>query len=266
MRQLDSDEIKKYTFNILCDFAEFCDKNGIRYYLSGGTMLGAIRHKGFIPWDDDIDVLVPRPDFDRMHTILKETHVKPYYKLEGYNAGVGYYPFAKLVDVRTKVINEYSTVDNNLWIDIFPMDGLPDDIESCDEILSFASPLKINYNRAFAKVGKGKNIIRTIGKIPIKIYLNLFGLKKVTKKIDTLARKYPFEESEYVAGIAWSVGPRERMRREDYVPMVDVEFNGKLFHAPACWDTYLKQMFGDYMKLPPEDQRINHSNIVYIME
>ena len=56
------------------------------------------------------------------------------------------------------------------------------------------------------------------------------------------------------------------MRREDYVPMVDVEFNGKLFHAPACWDTYLKQMFGDYMKLPPEDQRINHSNIVYIME
>lgn len=266
MKQLSSCEIKEYIFAILCEFAQFCDDNGIRYYLSGGTMLGAIRHKGFIPWDDDIDVLVPRPDFDRLHKLLKEKSIKPYYRLEGYTAGIGYYPFAKLVDTRTKVINEYSSVDNHLWIDIFPMDGLPDDIESSDEALRFATPLKINYNRAYAKIGKGKNLFRTLGKIPLKIYLNAFGLKNTTKKIDALARKYPFEESEYVAGIAWSVGPKERMRREDYVPVVDVEFNGKMFHAPACWDTYLKQMFGDYMTLPPEDQRINHSNIVYIEE
>ena len=266
MKQLSEQEIKDGVFEILCDFAEFCDENGLRYYLSGGTLLGAIRHKGFIPWDDDVDMLMPRPDFDRLHTILKTKSIKPYYKLIGYNANDGYYPFAKIIDLRTKVINEYSTVDNNLWIDIFPMDGLPDDKAASDEILSFAAGHKIDFIRAYARIGKGKNFIRMLGKIPVKLYLRLYGIKKIAKKIDSLSREIPFEESEYVGGIAWSLGPKERMRREDYVPYYDVEFNGKLFHAPACWETYLKQVFGDYMKLPPEDQRVGHNNIVYYLD
>lgn len=266
MRQLKDTELKDQIFRILCDFAEFCDANHLRYYLCGGTLLGAIRHKGFIPWDDDVDLLMPRPDFDRMHELVRHNPIKPFYRLIGYNADKGYWPFAKLIDVRTKVINEYSTADKHLWIDIFPMDGLPDDIEESNRILSYAAPHKVDFVRAYARMGKGKNITHTLGKIPVMLYLKLIGIKKTAQRIDSLARQLPFEESEYVGGIAWSLGPKERMRREDYVPIQDVEFNGRMFHAPACWELYLKQIYGNYMELPPVEKRVNHSNVVYMKD
>ena len=264
MRKLETSEVKQTIFDILCAFADYCDKYQLRYYLSGGTLLGAIRHKDFIPWDDDIDLLMPRPDYGKLHELLKNESIRPYYKLISLEAGNSFWPFAKLIDTRTHTENTYATTDRWLWIDIFPMDGLPNDEEESNKILSQAPPMKIWFNRCNAKIGEGKGTIRSIMKIPMILALRLYTPERLGRKLDTLAKQYSFEDSDYVGGIAWSLGPKERMYKTDYLVTEDVEFHGRKFHAPACWDYYLSRIYGDYMQLPPENQRVNHDFTAYI--
>lgn len=185
-------------------------------------------------------------------------------KFEGLSMGNSFWPFAKIIDTRTYVKNEYSNVDQHLWIDIFPMDGLPDDKEESDILLSKAEPLKKWINRCSATIGKGKGFVRSIVKIPMILFLRMYTPERFGRKLDKLAHQYDFDKQEYIGGVAWSLGPNERMKKKEYLPYNDVEFCGKKFHAPACWKFYLTQIYGDYMQLPPESKRINHEFDAYI--
>ena len=261
--RLESDEIKERLFRILSDFADYCDENQLRYYLCYGTLLGAVRHKGFIPWDDDIDVMMPRPDFDR----LVEMNIKgmnPNYRLEGYSLNNSLWPFLKIQDISTRVENEYRKGDKHLWIDIFPLDGLPADKKKSDKILKKTHKLRQLYKYYGAKIGKGKNIFRIVSKVPIIIIGKCGGLKILSLYIDRLAHRYKFDESDYIGEIVWSLGDFERMKKADYLPAKEVEFCGRQFHAPACWDIYLTSIYGDYMMPPAEKDRTTHEYTAYI--
>ena len=107
MKKLSSDEIKETIFQILSEFADYCDKNNLRYFLSGGTLLGAIRHKGFIPWDDDIDVIMPRPDYERLHNLIIESPISSRLYLRSYENGAADFPFAKIEDLNTEISDEF---------------------------------------------------------------------------------------------------------------------------------------------------------------
>ena len=261
-RKLENTEIKERLFRILSDFADYCDANGLRYYLCYGTLLGAIRHQGFIPWDDDIDVMMPRPDFEKLAE-LKLRGMNPNYRLEGYGLKNSLWPFYKIQDISTCVENEYRKGDKHLWIDIFPMDGLPEDSKKSAEILNKTHKLRQLYKYYGAKIGKGKSRFRTIAKIPVILLAKCGGLKLLTCYINTLAQRYGFEDSKYAGEIVWGLGANERMEKADYLPMTEVEFCGRQFHAPACWDHYLSSIYGDYMTLPPAEARITHENTAY---
>ena len=125
MKKMQLREIKDIELDILIAFNKFCQDNNLKYYLSGGTLLGAIRHKGFIPWDDDIDVCMPRPDYERLMKIFPNIYMNKY-KLKTISRKNFICPFAKIIDINTRVDFKYlNNIDKNLWLDIFPIDGLP---------------------------------------------------------------------------------------------------------------------------------------------
>lgn len=255
---LDEKEIKEYLFQILIIFADFCDRHNLKYYLCGGTLLGAIRHKDFIPWDDDLDVMMPRPDFQALHKLLKEEKLKDGLVLISKENGNSIYPFGKIVNTNIVVKCRCNDVDKHLWLDIFPIDGLPNSEEKSNKLLNQAKYFKSMLSASTSKYFNGATKWRAILKMPKLFVSHIIGHNYWYKKLYHLFTKYDYEQANYVGGIAWSCGAGERMKKEDFLESAEVEFHGQNFHAPACWHTYLQGLYGDYMTLPPVKKRYGH--------
>jgi len=265
-RKLNSNELKEVIYRILCDFADYCDENGLLYSLSGGTLLGAVRHQDFIPWDDDIDVIMPRKDYMRLQQLVKEKPMKDNYRLICYEEQTVDFPFAKVIDLNTKVVERCMTADEHLWVDIFPVDGLSGDIKEDEKLLNKARKYKQEYAWAAANFGEGTSRFRAIFKTPLLIYHKMIGKKTYAAKLHDLCMKYDYDNSDYVAAIAWAYGPQERMPKTCFENREKKLFRRREFYVMSCWEYYLKSIFGDYMKLPPENKRINHLMDAYVKE
>lgn len=251
---MSNKEIKECIAQILSDFADFCNKNDLHYQLTAGTLLGAIRHKGFIPWDDDIDVAMPREDYDRLHKILKTTKIKPNYEICSLLAGNSDYPFAKIVDTNTKIVNANNNLLNHLWIDIFPIDGVSN--EQAKDIIKESKKTTI-WLKLLCKSAKN---LKYYGLKETLIVLSAHIKKPnyYADKLDKFARQHKIDDCEYVAEIAWGSIYR-CMKKDIYFTLTDTEFEGRMYKAPKNYDTFLKVFYGDdYMQLPPEDQRDTH--------
>lgn len=259
MKRLTKRDIQRNELNILIAVKEICNSNNLKFYLSGGTLLGAIRHRGFIPWDDDIDVCMPRADYEK----LKNANLKEEFEsIEVYKSDT--LPFIKLVDKNVRVLSQYGTLDNYLWIDIFPVDALPDDINSVRKIYKKAEFYRRLLYLGKAKLGEGKNILKKVGKYFIKPFVKLYSEERLTRKLEQLALEIPYESSNYVGAITGGLyGEGERMLKIEFEKSIFVTFEGYDMPTMSCWDSYLKGIYGDYMKLPPEDKRKTHDMLVY---
>lgn len=261
-------EVQNIIWDIVKVIKPFLDENNIRYYIIGGTLLGALRHKGFIPWDDDFDIGVPRADYDRfvkgVSKILPE-HMRVVTNDPDDGNLTHHFYFTRIVDTRYKIKRTCSMVDREefVWVDIFPFDGLPGNwIKRKIHMMKVMCTRAMYHLSTIDKVNMKRH--RTlVEKFIIKVALFTgFGVKgdmhKWIRKLDKLFTKYPFDTSEYVYN---GIGPykfREIVRHEIFGEGALYEFEGILLNGPFDARNYLRHIYGDFMRIPPESERNEH--------
>jgi lipopolysaccharide cholinephosphotransferase len=246
-------EIKQCELGILEEVAAFCDKNGLTYFLDSGTLLGAIRHQGFIPWDDDIDICMPRKDYERF---LKMFGTQGHFRLLDHSTIPDcYYAFAKVVDMDTTVKEQgvRNLPELGVWVDIFPLDGLPDgEAERAKfqkKIWAYTRLLAYSVADREEQPCDIKHRIRWLaGKA--------LGWKWIRRRLVTLASQYDMYKTKYALDNVCMSQKEQKCPSKAFFHAVDVSFEGKTFKAPEGYDDYLKCLYGDYMQLPPVEERV----------
>ncbi len=249
--------LHKVELEILDDFVKICKENNLTYFLTGGTMLGAVRHKGFIPWDDDIDIGMPRKDYDKFIEIApKELGNKYYLDCFEYNKNF-YLPFAKIKKNNTVFDEGYFEDDEmhkGIFIDIFPF-------ENVDEI-NLSLKIRANIIKNIGDAVLYKNKIRKLnqfGRPLLVLLLSVFSKKKLMSIQHYYLTKCKNNNSKYINALAGSYHYlKETNLREDIMPSKPILFEGKKYEGMNKPNVYLSKLFGDYMKLPPKEKRINH--------
>ena len=266
-RKLSQREIQERELKILLHVQKICEAHGLKFYLCGGTLLGAIRHKGFIPWDDDIDIFMPRSDYEKFLTIFEKENENKNFAAKSLFLGNSPMPYGRIWDLSTEVEAQYDENKKCLWIDIFPVDGLPADLNEVKKIYDKMGKYRLLRNAGCAKLGEGKTALRKYAKYILKPLARRYGISRLSRKMDAIAMRYPYETSEYVGNVTGGLyGVGERMLKSEYEKAVTVTFEGHEFPAMSCWDSYLTGIYGDYMTPPPPEKRKTHDMVVYMRE
>ncbi|MBC1228055.1 LicD family protein [Listeria booriae] len=256
------EQLKKIEVSILLDVAKVCEKHGLTYFLIGGTLLGAIRHGGFIPWDDDIDIAMPRNDFETFQKIAETELPKSLFLHYGTTDAEYYLPIIKIKKHGTVFEEESispSIKHKGIFIDIFPLDNAKRDkgflfhmkgriLKQMRSILF----LKINEKTTLYTVAIWKKaLLRLLKLVPTKL---LFQLITSYMQNDTN------NSSAYYANYASKYGyQKQTMLKTVYEPTAITEFEGYRFRIPGETDYFLRRVYGqNYMDLPPAEKRITH--------
>lgn len=262
----DIKEVQKIALGILKHIDKICKENNIQYYLAGGTLLGAIRHKGFIPWDDDIDIFMLRPDYERFLKIMDNTKHEQYKCLHYGKDYPNYiYRFAKVVDLNTKVQEStlISHEDMGVFVDVFPIDGI--NIKKWKKPIRKTTILaKFIEVSACTTIPKTKSKLKYIIKKILRCYTKVFGWKYWLNKHEQYIKKFHnLDNYEHRYPFSGCYKFKDIMPKELYDDIIEVEFEGYKFPAFRNYDYYLSSLYGDYMTPPPPEKRIAHTLKIY---
>lgn len=258
------EEIQKKILEIFIEIDKVSVANNLRYYAIGGTCLGAVRHHGFIPWDDDLDIAMPREDYERLKKIVQE-QFPPHLKLIDVNQGEHYHcMFMKIHNINTtfieKGMSEYSDRYSGIFVDIMPLDGIPN--ETWRRKIYFFRLLqlgrldwyrKYGYNR---KLNEGKSKKRILIEQIICFFIMRYPIHYFYMKYMKLQKKYDYNTSKSLC-YTWSRrASKVIFPKEDFDDYILLPFENVQMRCPVGYDNFLKTLFGDYMKLPPKDKQI----------
>ena len=259
-RCLSRDEIRNIQLEMLNYIDKVCEETKHKYYLAYGTLLGAIRHKGFIPWDDDIDIYVERSEYKKLLGILQTESIKdklPYKILDG-NEKNYYYPFAKIINSNTCAKMKDNKTEHGIWIDIFPVDNVPDN-ELARQWFVRKNHILRNIIIAITTDFSGANrSLKTNLKRIINFVAQKIGYMKICNYTKNYNKKYQNKKTKYVACLSGAYGIKEIQKRKVMFTDTKVIFEGKKYSATKYWDEYLRKLYGNYMKIPELKDRKYH--------
>lgn len=265
LREINIEELKKIQVDILCYVDEFCCEHNIRYWLDCGTLLGAVRHKGYIPWDDDIDIGMLREDYEKFMKLFPGTSER--YAFCSMETTPNYYQsFGKVIDTNTVLYEgDMKGAKLAVYIDVFVYDNAPDDDAALKRMYDMRDFWRKLNN---AQVGLHRKTNNSIKEVTVKagsMLMKAFPRGYFVKKLIENSKKYAGVETKRVGN--FTSNTRMAGEKSIFSDFIKLPFEDKAFYVPVGYDRWLKAFYGDYMVLPPEEKRVCHHQIkAYIIQ
>lgn len=250
-------ELQMFLLQQLNEFHCLCVKNNLSYFIIGGTLLGAVRHKGFIPWDDDIDVGMPRQDYEKLISMDKASFPNGYSLIVGQERKEHLYLYSKFVNENTTLVE--GKIVEGVYIDVFPFDGMGNHYYTA----------KKHFRRCFLNRTLLDNCQRYDAQQSFlhrvfQAYAHSMKASSLLSKNIRLCSEYSFYTSEYVANVNGAYRDKEILKREYFDELILYDFETIKVFGPKMAHEYLSDIYSNYMELPPEDKRKSHHKFTYI--
>lgn len=260
MKKIKDDELKQLELNIFKKVIEICERHNLRYIVDYGSLIGIIRHGGFIPWDDDIDISMPRPDYE----VFKQAFVKEVSPDSEYELRTGMknriaLPYIQVVNKNTITVKKgrREAFAQSVWVDVFPIDGAGNEKKDLEQIYEKYWDY-IDVSRKI--IGRDKPFLNPAKQIKQFYwhYIRRHSLKQIIAEAERTMQTFDFESSGQIFCFPTIYGTKEKNAKKYYEDRIEMSFEGIPCKIPREYDEKLRGIYGDYMRFPPEEKRTGH--------